>query len=566
MKRKMSFILAAVLMLAPGWGGAMLMASGNAAQSTGQTSASAANVNPAGVLPIVKNKINLSVFAEVDASIQNLEENAAIKRLESETNIHIDVTARPSNNNDVVIQRNLLLASGDYPEVFMMIDRGAFTQVEMIQYGMKDKIFIPLNNLIDKYGYELKQIFEYNPDFKNIMVMPDNNIYAITRIAEVFHTWAYPKYWVNQSWLNQLNIATPKTIEDYYNMLKTIKNGKPDGQANPIPVTTNTNATLDLYVMNAYMPYNRASNYCYLDDNNKIVFAPGLPEFREGLRFLNKIYTEGLLDPSAFTQTQEQMQQSIRQEVFLVGGYLADHMTQGVDGNNVKAMAAYTALTPVKATEKGGWQSSVSRINYNMNGYYLITDKCKNPEAAFRLADYFSNEETFDYKANGQEGLDWKKPDVPTLNMAGGPFKVMPLTITDPELLRTALNRRFNVGNLRGIKEVRDSWQRLVSGDDLNLPAYYESRLQVETAKVFPYFYPKELSAALMLDENEMVEYSNINTNLRNHVIRSVAQFTVGDRSIDRDWDAYLNELKNFKLDRFLELYQKSYDRFKSIK
>jgi len=318
--------------------------------------------------------------------------------------------------------------------------------------------------------------------------------------------------------------------------------------------------------MNAFIPYNRSSNFCYLDENDKIVFSPGLPEFREGLRFMNRIYTEGLLDSSAFTQTQEQMQQSIRQDVFRVGGYLADHMTQGVDGTNFRAMASYTALTPVKATEKGGWQSSVSRINYNMNGYFLITDKCKNPEAAFRLSDYFSNEDTFNYKANGQEGLDWKKPDVPTLNMAGGPFKMLPLAVTDPELARTSLNRRFNVGNLRGIKEVRDSWQRLVSGDDLNLPPYYESRLQVETAKVFPYFYPKELFAALMLDENEMVEYNNINTNLRNHVVRSVAQFTVGDRSIDRDWDNYLNELRSFRVDRFLELYQKSYNRFKSIR
>jgi len=40
-----------------------------------------------------------------------------------------------------------------------------------------------------------------------------------------------------------------------------------------------------------------------------------------------------------------------------------------------------------------------------------------------------------------------------------------------------------------------------------------------------------------------------------------MALFSVGDRNIERDWDAYIRELDIIGLRRYLELSQSGYDR-----
>ena len=51
-----------------------------------------------------------------------------------------------------------------------------------------------------------------------------------------------------------------------------------------------------------------------------------------------------------------------------------------------------------------------------------------------------------------------------------------------------------------------------------------------------------------------------------NNLLKNEAQFIVGDKNIDTQWDSYVNEMKNFKVGRFVELYQKAYDKYKTIK
>ncbi len=40
-----------------------------------------------------------------------------------------------------------------------------------------------------------------------------------------------------------------------------------------------------------------------LDDEGKVVYAPATEEYKEFLKYANKLYSEGLLDPEFSTQT-----------------------------------------------------------------------------------------------------------------------------------------------------------------------------------------------------------------------------------------------------------------------
>ena len=72
-------------------------------------------------------------------------------------------------------RRQLLLASGDYPEVFL---HGKFTTSDLQTYG-KQGVFLPLQDLIKQYGPNLTKVMEEKPYFKDAITAPDGNIYAL---------------------------------------------------------------------------------------------------------------------------------------------------------------------------------------------------------------------------------------------------------------------------------------------------------------------------------------------------------------------------------------------------
>lgn len=45
----------------------------------------------------------------------------------------------------------------------------------------------------------------------------------------------------------------------------------------------------------------------------------------------------------------------------------------------------------------------------------------------------------------------------------------------------------------------------------------------------------------------------------------SVAQFITGELSLEKDWDSYVETLKGYGVETYVNLYQKAYDEFNSV-
>ena len=59
--------------------------------------------------------------------------------------------------------------------------------------------------------------------------------------------------------------------------------------------------------------------------------------------------------------------------------------------------------------------------------------------------------------------------------------------------------------------------------------------------------------------EQDSDEFNEIKTNLKDFVRKTCVQFIIGERDIENGWDAYLDELNNFKVDRYVEIYSAAY-------
>ncbi|MCL2832159.1 MAG: hypothetical protein FWD78_03225 [Treponema sp.] len=171
---------------------------GGGAQAAGSASAAAAgsNFNPTGY-PIVNEKITLTAFGNQNVTHKDWNEVYCFTEYEKKSNIHIDWTQAP--NQGFPERRNVLLASGDYPDFFY---RCNFPISDLINYGSKGA-FVPLNNLIDQNGVNLKERMKELPDMASSMKMPDGNIYSLPAKGSVEQSAAQYN-WINSRWLKNL--------------------------------------------------------------------------------------------------------------------------------------------------------------------------------------------------------------------------------------------------------------------------------------------------------------------------------------------------------------------------
>src|SRR5699024_1860792 len=165
-------------------------------------------------------------------------------------------------------------------------------------------VFIELNDLIEEHAPNLQAIFDEHPDFKSAITFPDGNIYSLPlfmdpenpniRIAEHF--------WIREDWLEALDMDMPETTEEFYQYLKAVKEDDPNGNGehDEIPFGGNGIGGLVNQLKGAWGLSNRGvANGGHVDvdpETDELRFVPTDPKYKELLEYINKLYSEGLIE------------------------------------------------------------------------------------------------------------------------------------------------------------------------------------------------------------------------------------------------------------------------------
>lgn len=64
-------------------------------------------------------------------------------------------------------------------------------------------------------------------------------------------------------------------------------------------------------------------------------------------------------------------------------------------------------------------------------------------------------------------------------------------------------------------------------------------------------------------DPDQYNEFTQLRLQIDSEVNRSMAAFVSGEKSLDTDWDAYLERLDELGLARYIEIYQNMLDKTK---
>ena len=507
-------------------------------------------------MPIVDEKIELTAWIEGGSDI-DWENNGFVKEVEEKSNIHLNIISTPLA--DALEKRNLMLSSGDYPDIIFTDWNAIVTKSDAMNYGVKEGIFIPINDLLDKYGNNMKRIFDENPTYKESSTAPDGNIYGFARFSECYHCSAYPKAYIRQDWLDKLGLDMPETTEELRNVLEHFVNDDPNGNGEKDEIgivgATKWNTMLEYALMGMSFQTVKPDFWLSLGkDGESVEFSPSTDAYREGLRYMKSLYDEGLIDPASFTQTDEQMAQTVRTEPHIVGIYICDHAGMGYDTADVAEAENYQIMPPVAGPD--GFRKQGQNAGEGEIGGYeaVITDKCKYPEAAFRLIDEFFYDDYYNMvRVYGKQGQGWDYAPEGTKNVFGEAAKYVILPLSDEEKEKRDQDI-FTVGPQADLAEFRLSM--LPEVDDIYAPENYEQRITLDTKKVEQYIPEKRLQYTVFIPEDMADEYSEIQANLNNFVRMTTVQFIMGERDIENGWEDYKKELEGYKVDRYIEIYK----------
>lgn len=512
--------------------------------------------NPSTAEPQDSGKpVKLSVFAPQTVGIENLDVNKFSKYIEEKLNIKFDWQTTPSNAfND---KKMLLLASGDYPAVLLS---AGMSKADQIKYGQQGA-FIPLNDLIDQYAPNIKQAMEEVSYLKAGMTAPDGKIYALPKINECLHCTYYQRVWINTAWLEKLDMKMPTTTEEFYEVLKAFKEKDPNGNgiADEIPFTTSTDGEwgsgVATFLMNSFI-YNDTSSYLSVKDG-KVEFSPAQPQWKEGIKYLRQLFSEGLIDKAVFTQNVDAVKQLANKPDTAVGviGYsnIASAFTDLTDAN--ARHKDYQILPPLKGPD------GVQLAGYTVGagaGQFVITNKATKEEqiAAIRLADYLFSEEGTIMTTWGFEGEGWKKSDNGAKDFNGNEAKY-DVVVTKPSGGGTALaNTWWQLGTMKMLNSIRESF---VAPADPYAEGAIDYRLWQAAKKYEPFAKPEVVYPTdVFIDPADALIVSQMQSTLGDYVTSNLAQFVTGNKDIEKDWDSYVAGFKGMRLDQYLEVYQKA--------
>lgn len=520
------------------------------------------NVNTASPgYPVVTEPVSMDIMIEQPPCVIDYNTNDLSKYMQDKTGLHINWIMIPEDSSSEKLQ--LTLASGDYPDAFMM----GINFDDQLKYGSEEELLLPLNDYInEKYMPNLTKLLKSMPGSKGYLTLTDGNIYSLPRIEVCYHCINSAKMFVYQPFLDKLGLERPKTTDDFYKMLKTFKEKIPGS----IPLAGSIkgwNDQVERWILNAFIytdldtniDAHVEANLGYILNDDKISTILNTDDFREGLKYVNKLYDEGLLYQASFNQDSSQLKNLVESTQEPTVGVVAGGwrgMFTSVDGERFKN---FQALEPLMGPK--GVQETVVNLPNPGTGAFVISKNAKNPEALVRYIDFFYSTFGTLLQKYGFENDAWRWAKDTEVGLDGNPAIWYMLKPWDD---KTPQNKTF----IQGVTIAETSEFRLGQAvsleNDYYAAANNEKVLYDETANLYaPHANAAHEVPLLKYTSEESSEFSTIKKEFADYVRQNVVAFMVGNRDIenDNDWNSFKADLERLQLNKILANMQKAYDR-----
>jgi putative aldouronate transport system substrate-binding protein len=209
---------------------------------------------------------------------------------------------------------------------------------------------------------------------------PDGKVYGV---FSKFQGGTMPL--IRQDWLDKLKLPAPKTLDDYYNVMKAFKEQDPDGNGKPDTYGLSTSA---LYDIQAFMS-SAGLKYRYVMKDNKRTIPYATEAAIPMYEWFAKLFKEGILDPNFVTNDTAKMRNLFLTDRVGIVTYWDAHV--GLFNNLRKSQDPNTKFETKGLTGIPGPDGTILQRRGDPD-FWIIPKNAANPEAAKKFLEFWNTE------------------------------------------------------------------------------------------------------------------------------------------------------------------------------
>ena len=360
---------------------------------------------------------------------------------------------------------------------------------------------------------------------------------------------------INQTWLDAVGMSAPTTTEELYQVLKAFKTQDPNGNGEDDEIAM-LSTNIWLYVMNAFVYYDKENPLNVTDGQ---IWSPVITnEFREGIKFLNRLYKEDLLDDLTFTASSAEIKTMVSGEgTEAEVGVWCGHPSL-VTNTYCEILDQYKALEPLSAaTDKGGYG-----VRWPNDLYYcgFITKDCEEEklETAMKFLDFLYTDEAVTRARFGVKDADWEFSDEAGTSVDGSESYIK---VLNPNASSSG-NTQWGVV---GPKIYTPSNYLAIAPEGTDRAGAANRLVKEHTSIMKTMKQPNETTTGIIFNKEQQERLDEIESSIGSYTTECVSLFVTGSMNInsDSDWQSYLDTLEEYSLSEQIKIYQQAYDSMK---
>ena len=495
--------------------------------------------------PITSEEITVTAAGPMPSGCEDWSQLAVIDEYANRLGIRLDCDFYET---DWETQLTLKVAGDELPDMLI----GCSMNVSDVNEWGGEGYFLDLSQYMDLMP-NLKAYFDQYPELEAYCTTSDGHIYGLPKL-KVDMTDRLTRSFINKQWLDNLGLSMPTSIDEYYEVLVAFKeqdangNGDPDDEI-PLLFTSDSGGytALEKTLLDAYGIFTTDPNYVLqADESGKVELANINDTYKEYLKFMHRLYAEGLMEQEAFTITGDEI--TTKQQGDVYGSFGCGSAPFVMANKDISYDANWMALSGMSSELHPKREASIASPVQN-SILVAVNGNTEYPEALARFIDYFYTEEGMLSATKGYDGVtfdmvqdDLLGTEVPEMRIPDG--------YTSGEEFRykgAILNEALNLVEKNIDRQAMFESDREV----LEKPEFVEK--YGWAARVIDAFKSDDVTGVeaypvVSYTSDEVEERGAVYKDITTYLKQARAQFITGELDLDKDWDTYVNTLNQMNL------------------
>lgn len=526
----------------------------------------------------LKEKLTFDVFVYASATGGGTYQNNYVTDwLEKKTNIHLNFVY-DLDGDDAKTKLNLIMTDpNSMPDIFLATN---WSKAEVQSYG-EQGLILPLNKYLeDAPNWNASN--EVSPERKADLTMNDGKIYTYGNENECYWCNRQDRMYIYKPWIDSLNGGhMPETTDELYEYLQKVKTMDPNGNgvADEIPLTgyiggwaTDPTVYLTnafLYCRNPLSNTNPTVAAGLIVNDGQIEYQVMKEEYHDALRYMNKLFKEGLMDSQTFTQDDAQYKAILDNEENLVAIHAGGMFFAGQTEYFAREEGRWSDWVPLEpvAGPEGVRYAARGRDNFFGSAVGILSKNCEYPEIAVAMFDLLASEEGTRVQSFGPEGLGWQKvTEGQSLEGTIPPAYESLYIPEDYDWIGNGYKQDYGKNyTWASDASLRSRTQKTYDEQKVN-DYVLQYKLTLDARYYEPYLPDIDMIVPnLAFSTEDTQKISEYTTTIGGYVNQAEVQFITGDLDVEKDWDTYIQTLKNMGVEDYIALYQKNYDKYLEV-